>query len=130
VSHKINRLKLPESANVVWAWQLDSDDADAAVQVRTATGWMKPAEEGLAGYGLDFWIVPTEIRVGSTLFRSHGPFTFSRPEQYQGWLFARVLDQNLHAEYKDAKEATLTFEQAYPGEEELYQFSMEVKKDP
>ena len=130
VRHSINRRQLEPEARIVWTWRLRDEDAQAPVVVDTATGDTRPDQDGLAGYRLDYWIAATRFQIGDTAFRPHGPFVFGKKKEYPGWLFAKALDQELHAKFKGECAAVASFDEAYPGEEELYEFAIEIESTP
>ena len=115
---------------MIWCWPLTKGEQSAPVVVQTATGRTADiARDGLAGYQLEHWIVPRTFRIGRIRFVTHGPFVFSRPKQHPGWLIARVLDQLRRATFRGGRQEVLTFEQAYPGEQAIYEFAIDVYQD-
>lgn len=126
IRHKISRRELGKRATVVWAWKLPEADAEAPVVLKTATGEMNIPGDGLSDYSLSYWVAIDEFRIGGSTFRSHGPFVFSRPKHYKGWLIGRVVDQSLDAEFKGKQRGELTFDEAYPGEGAVYEFGVDI----
>lgn len=124
--HRIDRLKLPKEAHVLWAWKLGEKDAAAPVEIKTASGAMKWPDDGLAGYYPGHWIAPERFTIGSTTFEPRGPFYFFRMDGRPGWIFSQALDQALLAEFKGKKKGELAFEEAYPGEATVYEFTIDV----
>ncbi len=125
--HRIDRRNLPDPAHVIWTWKLTEEEIRAPVVLKTATGTMKCPDEGLAGYDPGHWIAPVSFRLARTEFWPHGIFVFSRPEQYKGWLVARVLDQASGAEFKGGERGAMKLDEAYPGEDPVFEFGVEVK---
>ena len=128
--HVLDRRNLGATARIVWAWRLSNDDANGPVVVNTATGRMRPDQDGLAGYQLSYWIAAAQIQFGKTIIRPRGgPFMFGKMPQYPGWVFAKVLDQDLHAKFQDEPLTGVALEEAFPGESPIYDFSFEIAQD-
>jgi hypothetical protein len=126
--HRIDRRKLPDPAHVVWAWKLSDVESKARVVEKTALGKATIPDDCLAGYDPGPWIAPEAFWLGGTEIRPHGVFVFERSAEHPGWLFGRVLDQGLAAVFKDGSKGKLSLEEAYPGEEPIFEFAIDVKR--
>jgi len=128
--HRLDRRRLPTEAHVIWAWRLSDAEASAPVRIplKSGEGVVRIEEEGLAGFRLRHWIASDAFHVGRTQFTPFGPFVFGRKPEHPGWLFAKVLDQSLTAEFKgEETAATMTFEEAYPGEAPVHEFALRIE---
>ena len=127
--HSIDRRRLPDPAHLLWTWKLTPDEQDAPVELDSATGRITLPRDALLGYDPGHWIVRDSFRLARSRFVPRGIFVFSRPKEHRGWLVARVLDQGLGAQFKDGKRGRMTFEEAYPGEDPIFEPSIEVRKE-
>ena len=129
--HRIDRRKLPpHRIHVVWTWHLTEAESKAPV---TVTGAYSPwvwRKDCLAGYSIDYWIAPEEFRIGGTVFRPKGPLLFGTNRLRPRILSSTVLRQMRRGRFKDVGQDTLTFEEACPGEDPIYEFVIDVVTDP
>jgi glycosyl hydrolase family 38 len=129
--HRIDRRKLPpERVYVMWSWHLTEDEAKAPVTVRGAAAPWIWREDALAGYSINGWIAPDEFRLGDTVFRPHGPLWFGKLPGRPEILYSSVLRQLRKGHFKDIGEDTLTFDEACPGEDPIYEFAIDIITDP
>lgn len=129
--HRIDRRKLPpERIHVMWTWRLTEAESKAPVTVTGAYSRWVWRKDCLAGYSIDYWIAPQEFRIGRTVFRPKGPLLFGRNPLRPRILYSTVLRQMRRGRFKDVGEDTLTFEEACPGEDPIYEFVIDVVTEP
>ena len=125
--HRIDRRKLPpERAYVMWSWRLTREAANSEVTVKGAAGSWVWRKDALAGYSINGWIAPDEFRLGKTIFRPNGPLWFGKLPGRPEILYSSVLRQKRNGRFKDVGEDTLTFEEACPGEDPIYEFAIDI----
>jgi hypothetical protein len=124
--HRIDRRKLPDPAEVIWAWKLTDAEATAPVVIQTASGTTRWPDDGLGGYAPFHFVAPRGFRIGPTRFVPQGPFAFARPPEHPGWLLAYVLSQGRSATFKGGQKGQLTFDEVYQGEESIHDFAIEI----
>ncbi|GBC98238.1 hypothetical protein HRbin17_00738 [bacterium HR17] len=126
----LDRRQLPaDYVSIVWLWQLDDEQGRAKVVNKTATGWEVLPDDRLAGYDWGGWCSPFGFRFGKWSFSSDVVFAF-RKVQWNGqpWLLGVCLVQRLTAVFKGNKKGTLTFDEAYPGEDTSVRFSIKIQR--
>jgi hypothetical protein len=128
---RIDRRTLPDPANVIWAWRLTPEQLQAPVILRTGTGgttrW--PADN-LGGYTQYHFVAPWGFEIAGTSFTPRGPFAFARPAEHPGWLLAYVVSNGRIATFKGGHKGELSFDEVYPGEDPVHEFTIDIGRPP
>ncbi len=126
----LDRHQIPaDYVSIVWLWRLDDEQGRAKVVNKTATGWEVLPDDRLAGYDWGGWCSPFGFRLGKWSFSSDIVFAFRKVRWgNQLWLLGVCLVQRLTAVFKGNKKGTLTFDEAYPGEDTRLRFSINIQR--
>ena len=126
----VDRKKLPaDPVCVVWIWALDAKSATAKIRNRKATGWETLPNDRLAGSDWGGWFSPFGFRLGESEFIGDGIWAFRRVQlQGRWWLMGVCLTQQLCAIFKSGEQDTLTFDEAYPGEEAIVALWIDLRQ--
>ncbi|MFH1747271.1 MAG: hypothetical protein ABIG44_09545 [Planctomycetota bacterium] len=126
--HRIDRRKLGDDAKVVWAWPVQTPAGELRPRVQTARGWVRLPDERLDGELHNGWFSAWASRLDGVEIVADVPLGFCvSPQHYPNWIFALCLTQSRQAHFKDGTERQLTFNEAFPGEEEVLEFTIEVR---
>ncbi|MFQ5804866.1 MAG: hypothetical protein ACE5I3_00285 [Phycisphaerae bacterium] len=126
--HRIDRRKLLDAAQVVWAWPVETPAVQLRPKVRTASGWMQIPDDLLDGRFHNGWFSAWATRLDGVEIEADIPLAFcTAPEHFPNWVFALCLKQSREAKFKGGQSRRLTFEEAYPGEEDVLELTIEVR---
>jgi len=127
--HRIDRRELTGGRKqVVWAWPIKTSASRIHPKVQTATGWMKLPEDWLDGQFHNGWFSAWATRLDGVEIEADIPLAFCiSPEHYTHWIFALCLTQSFDSRFKGGPSRQLTFEEAYPGEKPVLEFTIEVR---
>ncbi|MBU0618301.1 MAG: hypothetical protein KKI02_11325 [Planctomycetes bacterium] len=126
--HRVDRRKLPDRAQVVWAWPVKTPAGELRPRVRIASGWMQLPDELLDGQFHKGWFSAWATRLDGVEIEADVPLAFCVvPEHFPNWVFALCLTQSREASFKGGQTRRLTFEEAYPGEQDVLEYTIEVR---
>lgn len=126
--HRIDRTKVPHAKLLVWAWPLRGSAKGLRPEAQTASGWMRIPEDLLDGQARNNWFSPWATRVDGVEIEADIPLAFCVwPERYPKWLFAMCFSQSLDAVFKGGGKRSLTVQEAYPTEEPVFEFTIEIR---
>lgn len=126
--HRVDRRKLADPAKVVWAWPVSTPASQIRPRIRTASGWMQIPDDLLDGRFHNGWFSAWATRLDGIEIEADIPLAFCVvPEQFPNWVFALCLTQSREAKFKGGQNRRLTFEEAYPGEEDVLELTIEVR---
>ncbi|MHC4441680.1 MAG: glycoside hydrolase family 38 N-terminal domain-containing protein [Planctomycetota bacterium] len=127
--HRIDRSKLAGSRKrIVWAWPIQKKVSELRPQVKTASGWMQLPDDLLDGKFHNGWFSAWATRLNGVEIAADIPLAFCiSPEHFRNWIFALCLNQAHNVTFKGGKSRELTFQEAYPGEEPIFEFTIEVR---
>ena len=130
--HRIDRLALHDGTNVVWAWRLPPEDLAADPRIETARGWMTlPRDDLRRDAAPPYWVSPRRTRLGRTTIAANTILILTRKlDRRPDVLLALCMRQSREATLKDGTKHRLSFEQAYPGEDPVFELVIDVRRDP
>ncbi|MBN1491584.1 MAG: hypothetical protein JXA69_16850, partial [Phycisphaerae bacterium] len=127
--HRIDRKALgTERTSIVWAWPIQTPAEQLRPRVRTATGWMQIPDELLDQQFHNGWLSPRATQFDGVEVAADVPLAFCvSPKAYPNWVFAQCLGQGFKATFNGGAQRTLTFEETYPYEPPIAEFTIEVR---